>query len=408
MSVNLFLLGSFKFLVFLLYATSAVLFLILSMTRDNKTCKVQNTYKQDFLTNVHANPFYTSTYILSTGPVPGFEVRSQTAEKYKQRNSHIAIFPVMHRDTSRESAFQEAADLPPQQKQQASLYVYDSAKGTLQAAANSSTSTQLSKVISTMMAGSAQQLQDPGNGRRARVLANLDRCVYWEDSTMSSQKMEDARLVLMKSSHRAGTCLLTGQQPMVEISSNYKTSLVPFSSVNLMFAVAVVCWISASFAIFYFSTDSFVGLFACFANSRKYLEDVFLGIPFIWNIILVILSLTDAFSNQNVPVNNIAVAVLLLLFATGKQIQWAGTGSMIEEKRYLTGKVDGELFFKKGTDKRDVEYFPLATVFGGSNAKVFQTTNFFHQSGKKAAISTGEVFAQVNYMTNNEVSHSHI
>jgi hypothetical protein len=212
----------------------------------------------------------------------------------------------------------------------------------------------------------------------------------------------------MKTSHRAGTCLLTGQQPMVEISSNYKTSLVPFSSVNLMFAVAVVCWISASFAIFYFSTDSFLGLFACFANCQTYLEDVFLGIPFIWNIILVILSLTDAFSNQHVPVNNIAVAVLLLLFATGKQIQWAGTGIPIKDKRYLTAEYNAKLFFKKGKEQRYVEYFPMATVFGGSNAKVFQTTNFFHQSGKKAAISTGEVFAQVNYMTNHEVSHSHI
>ena len=56
---------------------------------------------------------------------------------------------------------------------------------------------------------------------------------------------------MVSSSHLRGTCLLTGQQATVDITSNYKTSLTMFSSVNMLFMLTVVLWISASFALFY-------------------------------------------------------------------------------------------------------------------------------------------------------------
>lgn len=69
--------------------------------------------------------------------------------------------------------------------------------------------------------------------------------------TVSEQDMKH----VATHSHLRGTCLLTAQQAMVDVTSNYKTSLTAFSSVNMVFMLAVVLWISASFALFYVGGD---------------------------------------------------------------------------------------------------------------------------------------------------------
>ena len=134
-------------------------------------------------------------------------------------------------------------------------------------------------------------------------------------------------------SYRAGTCLLTAQQAMVDISSNFRTSLSMFSSVNLLFLVAMVQWISASFSLFSFGQHTIetvqkVAAGATPASAASCMDpiyrfwnavdssDVVVGICTVWNLFPVIFMITDFVYNKYVPVNNLVLAILFILAAT--------------------------------------------------------------------------------------------
>jgi hypothetical protein len=92
-----------------------------------------------------------------------------------------------------------------------------------------------------------------------------------------------------KNSHLRGTCLLTGQQSTVDMTSNYKTSMTPFSSVNVVFMISLVMWITASFALFYIGgmpkgPEAHSNTGANFWSS----DDFFMGVGIVWNLAAII------------------------------------------------------------------------------------------------------------------------
>lgn len=92
-----------------------------------------------------------------------------------------------------------------------------------------------------------------------RILPNIGRCVEPIDRGKGapdvSRWVRDVADISMNS-HLRGSCILTGQAATVDVSTNYKTSAVLFSSTNVLYVALVVTWVTASFSLFYLrSTD---------------------------------------------------------------------------------------------------------------------------------------------------------
>ena len=128
-----------------------------------------------------------------------------------------------------------------------------------------------------------------------------------------------------KNSHLRGTCLLTGQQSTVDMTSNYKTSMIMFSSVNVVFMLAIVLWITASFALFYIGgAPRTHGVDAEMDDLKWTSDDLFMSVAMVWNIAVIIYMLVpDAQIHSNIPLNNVVIAVLALLLTIFVQWRWA-------------------------------------------------------------------------------------
>lgn len=145
------------------------------------------------------------------------------------------------------------------------------------------------------------------------------------DKTMLATWM-DKMMRFDKNSHLRGTCLLTGQQATVDMTSNYKTSMTPFSSVNVVFMLALVLWITASFALFYIGGAPKLTPIDQLSEDKGKLtsDDIFMGIAILWNVVLVLIVIVPDFqANANIPLNNVVIAVVALLVTIFVQWQWA-------------------------------------------------------------------------------------
>ena len=141
-------------------------------------------------------------------------------------------------------------------------------------------------------------------------------------------------------SHLRGTCLLTGQQATVDVTSNYKTSLTVFSSVNLLFMLTVVLWISASFSLFYVGGMPQLESRSSEVSTSGYWTsaDFFMLTGIVWNLFLAIYILVPSVQeSSNIPLNNVVVAMAALLSAIAVQWHWA----------YYSGR--NYIFFPKAT-----------------------------------------------------------
>lgn len=168
------------------------------------------------------------------------------------------------------------------------------------------------------------------------------RIVKGEDEENNSHKADrmEELVTLQKNSHRLGACLLTGQQATVDITSNYDTSMVLFSSVNVVFMVAMILWISASFALFhlggwYKTWDELTNpgdesvldgarsakLCGC---STVFFDDLLLLLAILWNVIPIFLLLSRDFRlSHSIPMNNALVSIAALLASILLQWKWA-------------------------------------------------------------------------------------
>jgi len=125
-------------------------------------------------------------------------------------------------------------------------------------------------------------------------------------------------------SHLRGTCLLTGQHATVDMTSNYKTSTILFSSVNVLFMLTVVLWITASFALFYIGGRPKLDDVSNNNKDEFNLEDGLMSLAIVWNVILVILILVPEIQKSlNIPLNNVVIAIVALIVTIFVQWKWA-------------------------------------------------------------------------------------
>ena len=171
------------------------------------------------------------------------------------------------------------------------------------------------------------------------LLPNYARCTQGfypdnEEGAKDAAKLTDR---LQKNSHLRGTCLFTGQQAMVDISSNYHTSMVLFSSVNVMFMTALVLWISASFSLFHLggllkstkqdlddAGDYFLEPDKCCKCSFITIDDLFMFLAITWNTLPVIFICSNEFRRvNNIPLNNAVLGIFALVASIAVQWGWA-------------------------------------------------------------------------------------
>jgi hypothetical protein len=75
-------------------------------------CFVQQTYRQEFLANMAANPFYSSTSVFQSSPQSGLEIAYFNSTNRTQAVRDVNMFPVMIYDPVNVSAFLPVVEKP--------------------------------------------------------------------------------------------------------------------------------------------------------------------------------------------------------------------------------------------------------------------------------------------------------
>lgn len=111
-------------------------------------------------------------------------------------------------------------------------------------------------------------------------------------------------------SHLRGTCAMTGQIRMVDVSSQTQTSLTPFASTNPVFMMLVITWITSSFSLFYVRSPDLIPD----ENGKwEMMRKLMVGVLAIWHIaIIVIILLPAMYSDKNIPMNNMIISIILV------------------------------------------------------------------------------------------------
>ena len=379
------LLHIWRSFLFLGYFAISIYLLVTVWTADG--CYVRHTYKQEFLASFASNPFYSATQIIREPPKSIHEEHAHMAVKNMQRASDIAAFPVGIEDPVSNAAFWPVK-LDPMLNidtlfKNSTVYggVEDMLKvimgqdeyrflnaslaglldnpfiqlienvpvvepnntppmphvpGTYHLTKNGivvAPDLPLVDVITPFITSlRAQSLTGVSTGG---VLPNIARCVpplelaVDETGAQKDLKTKDwLREIadIATYSHRRGSCLLTGQQNIVDVSSNFKTSLSLFSSVNTLYLTLVVVWISASFAVFYIRLPFTWGSFDKKEESSWGSSDVTVAVPIVWNLVLIIFSvLPVVYNDKNIPLNNIFIGIGMLFVTIVTQAVWGNT-----------------------------------------------------------------------------------
>jgi hypothetical protein len=329
-----------RWVLFLTYFVFS--FVLLNMIRDKAGCFVQHTYRQEFMANVVSNPMYSSTAIVRDAPLSGLEMEYYNASEFHQRGSDIAMFPNVILNPMSTSAFLQVFMYPhaqvaagetipasPAALDEKTIYfhaetnkVYVNGKGPQGGATSAILNTMTDSIH--------------GNQRAGMLLPNLWRCMdaarlpKEEDLFTSSMAVFTDWMAdlgrLQQNSHLRGTCLLSGIQGTVDMSSNYKTSAILFSSVNVIFMVLLITWISASFALF--NIGGIQKMLASTGNDEYWypsvVANVLIGVSILWNFLGIVFILIPAVRiNSSIPANNAIIGVVLLVASILVQWRWA-------------------------------------------------------------------------------------
>lgn len=292
---------SLRVIVFLGNFVSAITLLVLA-SQESKPCMVNYTYRQDMALNVVGNPYYSSTKVWRQGPPPSIETdyAMYETQNYTQHIADIMMFPNMVK-----SEFQNAGFLPVRP-------LVNLMAGAGEYLAHEYTSDgyyfywdpQLlgirprNLMPEDVEATNDVMLQLSGSPRPGMQVPNLYRCARKLVGTEANQIKEGVRM-LTKNSQLRGACLLSGQQHTVDISSNMRTSMNLFSSINPMFMVALVCWICASFALFELGHGT----------NLYWLSEVCFSVSTLWNIVLMLIVILPGVRDSwHIPLNNALIA----------------------------------------------------------------------------------------------------
>lgn len=238
------------------------------------------------------------------------------------------------------------------------------------------------------------------------VLPNIARCIKAMPANPTPADVEtwlNDLKHLATHSHLRGTCLLTAQQAMVDVTSNYKTSLIAYSSVNMLFMLAVILWISASFALFYIGggpkrKDELDGLKSSeqWENARWSWEDVTTLVGIAWNLMLVAYILyPGTLRESNIPLNNAALGILVLLAAIA--VQW--------HSAYYSSKKFDKLYNLPPAPQAKMDA-RLGQIQASAPSHFFTTSNFLsaasdhflqRKNGYDRMMMVGQPFARQYY-----------
>ena len=89
----------------LLFIAYFVLSFVLILNWNSAKCLVQHTYRQEFLTSVASNPFFSSINVLRDAPLSKLERVAYGSANYTQNFSSIAMFPVQIFNAADKAAF---------------------------------------------------------------------------------------------------------------------------------------------------------------------------------------------------------------------------------------------------------------------------------------------------------------
>jgi hypothetical protein len=362
---------------FLANAATSVVFLIITFT-TNSTCHIRNTYRQDFLSKIQSDPFYSSTNVFRSGPLPQPSSVEGNKTLYSHLHSDIGIFPVMAYKDSDNSYPYLGRALNSQQ----ALYFFAKDKG-----GGVSTAVDM-----TMDSKAQMMMMQTGSGQ-----VDYLRCLSISPGN-SAADLKHKMDAMRKSSRRMGTCLLTGQHATVDISGNPRTSMVLFSSVNPMFMASVVLWISTSFSLFYFGKSAIKYL----KDNRNWtmkrgsagswnwgISDTVLLICTLWNVVPAIVFLTPLAQHHNIPVNNSVLAFIAIMITVA--VQW------------YFANLDDNSAAATGAPITPASRFSM----GGGKQYFFSTKNFFpaYPFGEKGYMAMGNAITTNSYMNNIQVHY---
>lgn len=314
--------------------------------------------------DVVSNPFFSSLNVLRDAPLSKLERKYYHKPSFSQNVSSIFAFPVQFHNAKDKAAFltvypnpittmQAAGETIPLGTMQTKNTFYYYSDGSVRSYSQlphlDSFAAYTNAALDTMLRIARRGRDEESNPLHAGMqLPNLGRCIpHPKDDQLGSaqSKLDWAKALesLEHSSHKLGTCLLTGQHMSVDVSSNFQTSMILFSSVNVVFMTGIVLWISASFALFHIGglikTDQEFGSMAddpgalqgqngvCCTNNSCCLvfwDDFFMAVAIIWNLVPIGFLMSSYYREQNsIPLNNAILAVAALTLTILIQWKWA-------------------------------------------------------------------------------------
>lgn len=321
--------------VFLIYFSISIV--LANNLRNRPGCFVQHTYHQDFMANVVSNPMYTSSAVVRDAPVSMLESDYYDAPEIHQRTSDIAMFPNVLMNPIEHAGFLSVLPYPQQRTAAGEVipatpaaldnntFYYNPATKHVVANGMGPQGGVTAYILNTMLSDVR------GEWRPGMQMPNLRRCIDPEKlpseeqiATKSREQFFDwfnigARL--QRNSHLRGTCLLNGVQGSVDMTSNYRTSAILFSSVNVMFMVALITWITASFSLFYIGSHQMMSPEAGDSAICWHFADIIVIVSMTWNFLgIIFILMPEVRVNSSIPANNAIIGVVALVVTM--LVQW--------------------------------------------------------------------------------------
>jgi hypothetical protein len=424
----------YKVLICLFYVSLTISLIILCDMNfnkddddDSKQCLLRSTYKEEFLGNIGSNPFYSSSQIIRPPPKTRYEEQAGVVTHNPPQPSDISAFPTIIMNPLRDAAYlpvESAINVPLSVIFQPSLSADALAgigfgKDTQLVESNpfnhiiykiknmvSTTQPTVVKTSATsrfegrregtyhllengrVVAPDMQEVwnvsefvtslyyQGMHDAASGNILPNIHRCLKRSNE---SDSFLEGMMDLQGKPNVRGMCDTTGQQSMVDISTNAMTSITPFSSVHIYYVLLCIVWVTASFTVFYLPqferNPSDMGKTTWLSTS-----DVTAVAPIIWNLGLLLYSVIRS---DVIPRNNIIGAIVLVLVVTFMQYMWAST---TEEK--ATDMVKQRSSYPVGNDRCGKENRNGSEIYSGA-----QITDYHGQeNGLTSRIVTANAF----------------
>lgn len=128
---------------------------------------------------------------------------------------------------------------------------------------------------------------------------------------------------IVSNSHRRGSCILTGQVSMVDVSTNSMTSGMPFSSTNVLYMALAITWISASFSLFHLRWAEIDDIFSQRVAVNQTFKWGVRVLLVVWHFIIVVLTtLPIMYKDKHIPLNNVLISTVLVVASMAVQIKF--------------------------------------------------------------------------------------